>query len=279
MLPIRRILVPVNFTESCRAAARFAIDLASSCNADVWLLHVLEPWGSAVGFESAAMLEESLEAQRQKASIELQHFGDFEPSDKLRRMVLDGDPATQIVRFAHNEAADVILMPTRGYGVFRRLLLGSVTAKVLHDAECPVWTGVHPEVFNADGVVAVHKVACAVDLGPQTSTAIQWANAFARHFHAEMVVVHALAPITDKEWSDRLCNMAREQLIAHIAQLGVETELHLESGEVPGAIPRIAKSVGADVLVIGRGHASAGPRLGGHAYAIVRDSPCPVVSV
>ncbi len=36
-------------------------------------------------------------------------------------------------------------MPTHGYGPFRRFILGSVTAKVLHDADCPVWTGVHLE--------------------------------------------------------------------------------------------------------------------------------------
>jgi len=37
------------------------------------------------------------------------------------------------------------MMPTHGLGGFRRFLLGSVTAKVLHDADCPVWTGVHLE--------------------------------------------------------------------------------------------------------------------------------------
>ncbi len=54
-----------------------------------------------------------------------------------------GDPAQVITAFAHTQGVDLIMMPTHGYGPFRRLLLGSVTAKVLHDAECPVWTAVH----------------------------------------------------------------------------------------------------------------------------------------
>jgi hypothetical protein len=51
----------------------------------------------------------------------------------------------RIVEFAHNNNITLIAMPTHGYGLFRRFLLGSVTAKVLHDADCPIWTGVHME--------------------------------------------------------------------------------------------------------------------------------------
>ena len=56
-----------------------------------------------------------------------------------------GDAATEIVQFAMRENVDLIAMPTRGCGVFRKMLLGSVTAKVLHDASCPVWTSSHTE--------------------------------------------------------------------------------------------------------------------------------------
>jgi hypothetical protein len=57
----------------------------------------------------------------------------------------EGDPAREITDYAQEQGADLIMMPTHGYRTFRSLLLGSVTAKVLHDAACPVWTGVHVE--------------------------------------------------------------------------------------------------------------------------------------
>ena len=52
---------------------------------------------------------------------------------KVRCVLFDGDPAEAIVEFARSEKIDLIAMPTHGYGGFRRLLIGSVTAKVLHD--------------------------------------------------------------------------------------------------------------------------------------------------
>ena len=52
-------------------------------------------------------------------------------------------------KWAKANQIDLIMMPTHGYGRFRALLLGSVTAKVLHDADCPVWTAVHREEVMA----------------------------------------------------------------------------------------------------------------------------------
>ena len=73
----------------------------------------------------------------------------FEPDAlaglNVRRLLLHGDPASKIVELAREEHVDLIAMPTHGYGPFRRFILGSNTAKVLHDADCPVWTGVHIE--------------------------------------------------------------------------------------------------------------------------------------
>ena len=64
----------------------------------------------------------------------------------------------KIVELAH-ESPDqtVILMPTHGYGPFRRFILGSNTAKVLHDADCPVWTGVHLETLSLNGESVMAK--------------------------------------------------------------------------------------------------------------------------
>jgi nucleotide-binding universal stress UspA family protein len=61
----------------------------------------------------------------------------FEPG-ATTRLVLEGDPAWRIADYSEKENVDLIMMPTHGYGPFRQLLLGSVTAKVLHDVKCPV---------------------------------------------------------------------------------------------------------------------------------------------
>ena len=61
----------------------------------------------------------------------------------------------------------LIAMPTHGYGPFRRFILGSNTAKVLHDADCPVLDRRPSGSAPADSAAAIHRILCALDLGPQ----------------------------------------------------------------------------------------------------------------
>ena len=60
--------------------------------------------------------------------------------------VLSGDAAKIIVEHAHTKGTDLIVMGTHGFGGFRRMLLGSITAKVLHDARCPVFHQYTPRI-------------------------------------------------------------------------------------------------------------------------------------
>jgi nucleotide-binding universal stress UspA family protein len=79
---------------------------------------------------------------------------------------------------------------------------------------------------------------------------------------------------------DQMLEIARQEIRAHQDVLGVAAEVHIEFGHVPDAICSHAGRMAADLLVIGRGHGSAaGGRLPTAAYAIIRDSPCAVVSV
>jgi len=63
----------------------------------------------------------------------------------VTRLLLRGDPAREIVETARGKNVDLIVKSTLGEGPFFRFLLGSVTAKVLHESHCPVWTGAHLE--------------------------------------------------------------------------------------------------------------------------------------
>ena len=83
-------------------------------------------------------------------------------------------------------------MPTHGYGPFRRFLLGSVTAKVLHDAICPVWTGPHMESAPDYSTVRFQNIVCVIDLGLHSREVLCWAGGFAREFGARLSIVHAI---------------------------------------------------------------------------------------
>jgi nucleotide-binding universal stress UspA family protein len=94
------------------------------------------------------MVEEAWEEQQRRAQQDVAEFAAGELGHfRVHPLVFGGDPATAIVEKAHSECADLIVMATHG---FRRFILGSVTAKVLHDADCPVWTGAHLPAGETD---------------------------------------------------------------------------------------------------------------------------------
>jgi nucleotide-binding universal stress UspA family protein len=165
-------------------------------------------------------------------------------------------------------------MPTHGYGPFRRFILGSNTAKVLHDADCPVWTGVHMEDAPTAPSIAVRNVLCAVDLGQQSSKTLFWAARLAQEFGARLTLLHVTA------CGPGINQAASEELRRLQGFVGSEADLETETGEPARVICAAAERLKADVLVIGRGSAAGVfGRLRTNAYAIIRQSPCPVVSV
>ena len=203
------------------------------------------------------------------------------------RVVVEGDPALEIVGYAHKEHCNLVVMPTHGYGPFRRFILGSVTAKVLHDADCPVFTGSHMADSPPPEAISFRSILCAVDFGPQSDKALCWAKQMAAEYDARLSVTHALPPLEvgevryfDPSWHVTLKKRAGEQIEDLMRRISAKAEIFIESGEAPAVVHDVAEAVEADVVVIGR-HVNAGilGRLRRNSYAIVRESPCPVISV
>jgi nucleotide-binding universal stress UspA family protein len=203
-------------------------------------------------------------------------------------MLLEGDPAAAIVELAHNEGMNQIIMPTHGYGRFRRFILGSVTAKVLHDADCAVLTGVHLDEQRLPASVSFKNIVCAVDFDSAGENALKWAAEFASGFQAKLTVVHALPLLDDVQahsYDDRALLMmfrqvAQENMDNLVKRVDTSPDVVLEPGQVAKVVHEAAISRGADLVVIGR-HENPGMigRLRENAYGIIRQSPCPVVSV
>ena len=289
---LNRLLVPVEFSPRCQGAVQYAEALSCHFHCEIVLLHVvIPPLASFSSFEamaytSAGDLAREIAEQR---TMELQKFPCSVPADCcVRRLVLEGDPTETIVDFAAREKCNLIVMPTRGYGPFRRFLLGSVTAKVLHDAICPVWTGPHMEAAPDFSSMHFHNVACAIDLGLHSREVMCWAGGFAAEFGAHLTLIHAIpASATrlggfyfDPDWRTQLTRSAMERISFLREDMGIEASVAIEAGETPAVVGAAAETLKADLLVIGRGST---PRAHGHlptnAYAIVRESKCPVVTV
>jgi nucleotide-binding universal stress UspA family protein len=290
MPSLGRILLPVDFSGRCRGAARYTEVLTGRFGSEVTILHVLPPPHYEISAleVGGSVLNELFANRTAQVRKEMEAYLAEELGGlSVSRVLLEGDPARKIVEYAHSEHINLMIMATHGYGRFRRFILGSVAAKVLHDADCPVWTGVHLEEAPAIESISFRNIAVAVDLGEQSAQALEWGAWLASAFNAALFLVHATPSLEgqageyfDADWRVHLAEQAKKGLAELQERAGTNAEMIVESGDAPNAVCAAAGRVHADVLVIGRGSAAGiFGRLRTNAYAIIRQSPCPVVSV
>src|SRR5271165_1823705 len=163
MLHIKHILLPYDFSERCDATAPFVAAMARQFDARITILSVTPPvWQNSPSDPKAASV--LFDANRMQSALNVALREQLDGLN-VERISQHGDPASIVTDFAHTKRVDLIMMPTHGFGPFRSLLLGSVTAKVLHDARCPVWTDAHVEELpeHPGETDAPGTILCAVD--------------------------------------------------------------------------------------------------------------------
>jgi nucleotide-binding universal stress UspA family protein len=279
----KHILFPVDFSNGCRAVWPAVEGMARQFNVHVTLLHALD----LDRFELPEVFSE-FQPIREHFREKLDQFPTpILELPNVRRELADGDAAPSIVQCAARLDAPLIMMPTRGDSGFRQLLLGSVTAAVLHDAGCPVWTEAHTEGESTH--TGIYKsMVCAVDMGPQTPGVLLAASEFSRLFGSALHVVHSIPGIDPRfpsATADRahafLIDKALEEFPVLCKKAGVDLRLEIvEDVRLVDGIAGAAVRNGADLLIIGRG-VMQGPlgRLRTNAHELIRRSPCAVLSI
>jgi nucleotide-binding universal stress UspA family protein len=291
VLSIQKILVPVVFADTSRHVAHQAAWLARRFHAEIILLHVVTPFAYPAG-----LLESGHEITARDLHAHIVERAQKELDQALRpeldgiavtRVLLRGDPAREIVETARNRNVDLIVIATRGEGVFYRFLLGSVTAKILHETDCLVWTGAHLEKPPAADF-SIRRVLCSVELNGHSRHTVSLAAEMATAVDATLTLVHITGSVetfgpggshVDPGWKERIVGAAAEEIAKLQQDVGTKAEVIIDSGNVPELLNRAAERTKADVLVIG--HIPGRSHLGdnGEGYGIIRASQIPVLSV
>lgn len=151
MLTIRKILTATDFSEYSDVALQYARELATRFGAELHVLHVADATGPAnmaqIGSYAASapdLWQEMIDAeQNQLESLVTPR----DRSDLHAHVVFEAGeaPAEAIVKYAQNYMIDLIVMGTHGRRGLSRMVMGSVTERVLRMAPCPVLTVRHPE--------------------------------------------------------------------------------------------------------------------------------------
>jgi nucleotide-binding universal stress UspA family protein len=287
------VLFPVDFSTRCEATIPFVKEMVRRCHAKLTLLHVVEipvDWYAAVT-PSLHMPWDEFETQYKLGrecldSFACSFFRDLSHENPVETICERGDPGHAIIAQAQSTGCDLVMMPTHGKGPIRGLFLGSVTARVLRQAECAVWTDSHIETGLSVDFLKIRKILCAVGNEDRAVDLARGAVALAQDYGAEVELVRAVVapePTSMDHFNvssgETFLATASEELAIIQQKAGTNLKVHLGAGSVREVIRDAARKFAADLVVIGRGHIQKPfSRLRSHAYSIIKDSPCPVLS-
>ena len=147
MPEIKRILSPVDFSDTSEHAVRYAVDLASRLGAEMELVHVYQlptyalPDGAILARpDFVASLTDELQKQMDEVIRRYSGHG-----VEIRGRIVEGMPYAEVNRVAQEEKADLIVMGTHGRTGLTHLLLGSVAERVVRTSSVPVLTVRRPD--------------------------------------------------------------------------------------------------------------------------------------
>jgi len=290
--PVKRILVPTDFSDTAENALDLALDLAGRFAAEVHLLHVRvlleDPHDEE---EYRRELERLMTRQDQKTREVLGNTRDAIPQVVVHPHLVRGlSEAETICETVADLGCDLVVMGTHGRRGLRHLLLGSVAERVVRSCPLPVLT-VHPDASG--GGLEGGRILVPTDFSDAAVAAISTAASWASALGASVTLLHVIEPVIYPEFyavdifpddmMDRIEERSRHALEAlgreHLA--GVPWEIEVAVGRATESILEIARSPRFQMVAIASRGLSPIEQLllGSVADAVVRRCELPVLTV
>ncbi len=297
MIEFKEIICPVDFSDSSVRAFAHAAALARWYDAHLTVLHVVPTFdpvqargglGDPVRVVTPMPREQVLEEMRRALDLAT-------AAPRATPAAEAGDPRTVIVEQAISKRADLIVMGTHGRRGFRRLLLGSMPASVLHEAPCPVLTVPPRAPESASEQVTFKRILCPVDFSPASLQALGFALDLARQADGLVTVMHVVEWLAEEEppalphfnvpeFRRQMAAEAGERLrlvMAGESRTWAGIDTLAVSGRTHREILRAAEMNHADLIVMGaQGRGGVGLALvGSTTQQVVRRATSPVLTV
>lgn len=140
---IKKILVPIDFSEYSKSALNYAVDFAKNFNSELYLIYVVEPVIYPPDFSMGQITIPSVDSEMDKrASEELNRLARNEIPENIKchTIIKTGKPFLEIIETVNEENIDLIIIATHGHTGVEHILFGSTADKVVKKAPCPVLT-------------------------------------------------------------------------------------------------------------------------------------------
>jgi nucleotide-binding universal stress UspA family protein len=296
MVKIKNILYPTDFTNASATAYGYAESLAAHYGAKLFAIHVVRPpylvypdYGST-GAVFAVFRDVWIHAEQQLAEfMKDRALHAAKHGIQVESRVLEGSRPGEILKFAENNAIDLIVMGTHGRNASERKTLGSVTERVLRKACRPVLAVRKPEhsfVVPGDSAhpVSLRKILYCTDFSKDSNRASDYAFSLAMEYGAEITLLHVLENIPnsgDAQSAMAAVKTSLSALIPNEASSRCTSPVKARIGRPYQEIVQLAVEDKTDLIVLGvRGRNIVDLALfGSTTHRVIQLGPCPVLTV
>lgn len=301
MIEIRQILCPIDFSEFSRHALDHAVAIARRYDSTITVFHVCSVVPAPAYAPGTPLLPVTVPTPGDVEALlaSMKRFVETEVglTAAMRFEIGEGDAASEILDRAGSIPCDLIVMGTHGRSGFDRLILGSVTEKVIRKATCPVLTVPR----RTDDAIPIPdrlftRILCAIDFSDASLHALEYAFSLVQNADTHVTLVHVVevTPAPQSEAPVDIEARALDAYVAAAAEARAErlhrivpdsvralctVEQTLAIGKAHREILRIADERDSDVIVLGA-HGLGIPQLlfGSTAHQVVRQAHCPVLT-
>lgn len=284
-IAIRRILWACDFSTGALDALRWVLPIAKAYQSEITALHVIPttvpPGDGMLSLTNLALLRPHLHHDV-SAAMDRYVAPAIAASVPITVTLREGKPVQEILDMAGSLPADLVVLGTHGRGALERSVIGSVAGAVLGRARCPVVT-VPTHAVPASGVGMPGTVLWATDFSACATAALRYALSIAAQGGADLVLVHVVEPntLTDDRGRVREGEHRLREVAAANQVPGLSPERIVVFGSASLEILRIARERKAGLIVMGT-HGSRTLHsilFGSTARRVMRDAPCPVLSL
>ena len=278
----RRVLVPVDGSESSYHALEQAFQFSSTEKSWITVACVAPYYqGDLRTLGPVATLRCKMREPCEKALTRAKEIAARQGHIIKTVLLEEGEPANRIVDLAVADNCELIIMGRRGLSDLERVFVGSVTQRVIGHSHGDV-------VVVPDGApLAWEKILVATDGSPCSLAAVERAVRFAAAYGGTIEVVSVIdvpaelygdAPDLATEL-ERLATGYADDAVQAAKAKGITATAHVVEGVAYDIIPDLARSLGAQVIVVGS-HGRTGMRrllMGSVAEKIIGYASCPVL--
>ena len=294
---IKSIICTTDFSDLANHAVPYGIALAQEFGAKLYLCHVIELTSTGMYGEAVVAFEKQQSRMTNYAYEQLKLLIGDAPVD-WEPLITTGHVADKISRLAEEKDVDLAISANRGRSGLKRLILGSVTERLMRTLPCPLLIVRCPKqdlVASAKQEIRFKKVLVGCDFSPDSDLAFQYGISLAQEFQSDLHLAHVIEPPVYKDLlklatgtGEEAQQDLREQLSKRLTEMVPEEAYNwctpktaLLAGQPNEELSKYAVVQDVDLIVLGiRGRSLVETLFVGSTTArVVRRSSCPVLSV